>query len=169
MQAIKIIVAMSNNHVIGVNNRLPWHITEDLKRFKKLTSGHSIIMGRKTFESIGKLLPNRVNIILTKNPVFKVDGAIIAHSFQEAIEKVNHSDIFIIGGAEIYEQAFPLATHLLATFVDTEITGDAFFPKIDYSEWSEVSRINETSENGLKYSFVDFLRINLSSHNQHSK
>ena len=70
MQAIKIIVAMSNNHVIGINNRLPWHITEDLKRFKKLTSGHSIIMGRKTFESIGKLLPNRVNIILTKNPVF---------------------------------------------------------------------------------------------------
>jgi len=159
MQAIKIIVAMSKNRVIGINNKLPWHIAEDLKRFKKLTSGYSIIMGRKTYESIGKPLPNRKNIIVTKNLNFQAEGVSVTHSLTEALNLSANNTVFIIGGGQIYQQALPLATHLLITFVDIKIDGDTFFPEIDFSQWQETSHTNAENEEGLSYSFVDLKRI----------
>jgi len=159
MQAIKIIVAMSKNRVIGINNKLPWHIAEDLKRFKKLTSGYPIIMGRKTYESIGKPLPNRKNIIVTKNLNFQAEGVSVTHSLTEALKLSANNSVFIIGGGQIYQQALPLATHLLITFVDIKIDGDTFFPEIDFAQWQETSYTNAENEEGLRYSFVDLKRI----------
>ena len=108
---------------------MPWHLPEDLKRFKRLTMGHHIIMGRKTWESIGRLLPGRTTVIVTRNQDYLVPGAIIAHSLEEAIERcANDDEIFVIGGAEIYRAALPLADRLLITQIDREIAGDTLFP-----------------------------------------
>lgn len=131
---LSLIVAMSENRVIGVDNRLPWHIPEDLKRFKKITSGHPILMGRKTFESIGRVLPNRTNIIISRNREYRVEGAFVCHSLQEGIEfasKAPGSDeVFVIGGGEIFKEALPKADRIYLTTVHWPYEGDAFFPEI---------------------------------------
>ena len=137
---ISIIVAFANNRVIGRDNQLIWHLPNDLKHFKAVTSGHPVIMGRKTFESIGRLLPNRKNIIVTRNTAYQVEGAHVFNSLETAIESCVYEDeVFIIGGSEIYGRALPLANKLYITEVLHNFEGDAFFPEINYSEWKLIS------------------------------
>ncbi|HSI91251.1 MAG TPA: dihydrofolate reductase, partial [Adhaeribacter sp.] len=139
---IALVVAMAENRVIGKNNQLIWHLPADLKHFKNLTTGHPIIMGRKTFESIGKPLPNRTNIIVTRQEDFSAEGCLVAHSLNEALMMAQQldSDIFVIGGAEIYRQAMFLADTIYLTEVHHSFDGDTFFPEIDTVLWQETSR-----------------------------
>lgn len=154
---ISIIAAVSKNNVIGRDGKLPWHISEDLKRFKRLTSGHVIIMGRKTFESIGRPLPNRTNIIITRDKNFTPEEVVVTHSVEEALdigrEKEERGEVFIIGGGQIYTQSMRYADKLYLTVVEEEIEGDTYFP--DYSEFKKVSFERAGEENGLKYKFID--------------
>jgi dihydrofolate reductase len=160
MSQLSIIVAIAKNRVIGLNNNLPWHLPEDLKRFKALTMGHHIIMGRKTFESLGRLLPGRTTVIVTRNKNYRVDGAIVTHSLQEAIENCGYDDeVFLIGGAELYQQSLKLAKKLYITEINAEFEGDAFLPEVDLNAWQEVSRESHTSEKGLSFSYVTYLRV----------
>jgi dihydrofolate reductase len=153
---ISIIVAHSINMAIGKANALFWHLPEDLKRFKKLTTGHPIIMGRKTYQSIARPLPGRTNIVVTRDINLEIPGCIVVHSAIEAIEKAKEferEEIFIIGGAEIYKETLPLTNRLYVTKVDTHIDGDAFFP--EYSNIF-IKKISEESGEfeGLKYSYL---------------
>lgn len=136
---ISAIVACSDNNVIGINNELPWHLPNDLKFFKRTTTDHTIIMGRKTFESIGKPLPNRTNIIISRNPEFRVEGARVFENIPQAIqfcESKAYDEIFFIGGAEIYQQCLQWSDKLYLTKVHTTIqNGTAFFPEIDWNQW----------------------------------
>ena len=160
MTKISIIVAMSKNFVIGKNNSMPWHISEDLKRFKRLTVGNTIIMGRKTFESIGKVLPDRRNIILTRNKDLMINGAEVVSSIEEALSISKYDkNIFIIGGEQIYRLAFPHCSYLYLTYINKEMIGDAFFPKFDKSKWLEVSRKEALSSNNISFSFIDYKKI----------
>ena len=137
---LSIIVAFANNRVIGKDNQLIWHLPNDLKHFKNITSGHPVIMGRKTYESIGRLLPNRKNIIVTRNSEYQLAGAHVFNSLEAAIESCSTEEqVFIIGGSEIYGQALPLADKLYITEVLHDFDGDAFFPEINFEEWSLVS------------------------------
>jgi dihydrofolate reductase len=129
-------IAFGKNRGLGFGNKLPWHLPDDLKRFKETTKGHSVIMGRKTYESIGRLLPERRNIIITRDLSYKVEGAEIAHSIEEAIEKVkNEKEAFVIGGAEILKIALPYIGKMYLTHVDAEVEADSFFPEVDFSKW----------------------------------
>jgi len=156
---ITIIAAIANNNALGKDNKLIWHLSADLKRFKKLTTGHHIIMGRKTYESIGKPLPNRTTIIITKNKNYKQENCLIAHSLNEAIKMVkNDLNPFIIGGAQIYKQAITLADKLDITYVHQDFEADVFFPEIDLDKWNEISRetFKADEKNKYNYSFVTF-------------
>ncbi len=155
MPKLSIIVAMSSNRVIGVNNSLPWHLSEDLKHFKTLTTGHTIIMGRKTYESIGKPLPNRRNIVISRNLNAFYGGVEVVHSLEDAFStSSNDEEVFIIGGSNIYEQSLHLVEHLYITEIKKAFEGDAFFPEIDKSLWIESARETHTSSDGLEFSFV---------------
>ena len=159
MKNLSLIVATSINHVIGVNNTLPWHLPEDLKRFRALTSGHHIIMGRKTYASLGRLLPNRTTVIVTRNKHFNVEGAIVAHSLPAAIDACGADDeAFIIGGAELYAQGLAFANKLYVTEVALTVEGDAFFPPIDKNMWQETSRETLTSAQGIVFSYVTYVK-----------
>lgn len=154
---ISIIVAIANDWVIGKNNKLPWDLPADMKHFKKLTMGKPVIMGQRTFESIGKALPGRTNIILTQDKNFKADNCLIAYSIKEALEKVkSFPEAMIIGGVSIYKQFLPLVDRLYLTLIEGDFEGDAFFPEINYNEWNEVERIKNKSDknNFYPYSFV---------------
>ena len=138
---ISIIVAVAKNGVIGDKNTLLWHIREDMIHFRTTTSGHPVVMGRKTFDSISRPLPKRTNVVITRNTELQIEGCTMAHSLSEAIEMFDSSEeVFIIGGAEIYRQAMPLADRIYLTIVDKEYEGDSSFPEIDYSAWKELSR-----------------------------
>ncbi|MEK7617825.1 MAG: dihydrofolate reductase [Patescibacteria group bacterium] len=154
---ISLIVAIAKNRAIGKDNKLLWYLPEDLKRFKKLTTGHAIIMGRKTFESIGKPLPNRTNIIVTRDPVYKAEGCFVAHSVEEAIYKAQSfekNEIFIIGGGQIFEQALGLADKLYVTIVEKEYhDADSFFP--EYSHFTKIILQEEDEYEGMKYKFLE--------------
>jgi dihydrofolate reductase len=159
MQNISLIVAMANNHVIGINNGLPWHLPEDLKHFRALTTGHHMIMGRKTYDSLGRLLPGRTTVIVTRNIDFKVEGALIAHSLQEAVQLCkNDTEVFIIGGAELYKDGLAEANQLYVTEVNLDVDGDAFFPMIDLDLWTETAREPLVSEKGISFSYVLYKR-----------
>lgn len=161
MSRISIISALAQNRVIGINNTLPWRLPEDLKYFKSLTLGHHILMGRKTYESIGKPLPGRITVIITRGNYPAPDGVKIAHSLKEAIEICgDDGEIFFVGGAELYAQALPLADRLYLTEIQAEVEGDAWFPAFDRSQWREVSRDRRHDEtNGMEYHFVIYDRI----------
>jgi dihydrofolate reductase len=133
---INIIAAMAKNRVIGKDNKLPWHISDDLKNFKKLTSNTVVIMGRKTFESIGKPLPNRINIVISSS-MPGTEGIIVCHDIPSALERARsyNKEIFIIGGATIYQQTIPWADRMYISYVKGEYDGDAFFPQYDESQW----------------------------------
>lgn len=162
---ISLIAALSENRVIGINNELPWHIPGDLKRFKELTTGHPIIMGRKTFESLGRVLPNRTNIVITRDiSKFKQEAEktglhpqVIVSSLEEAIEKARESfgsenEIFIIGGGQIFEQAIAQADRLYLTIVHKTILGDAYFPEYD-SFSKEIERKDEKGDD-IDYTYL---------------
>ena len=151
---ISIIAALGKNRALGLGNELLWPIPDDLKRFKKITSGHPIIMGSKTYESIGKPLPNRTNIILTRNKNYDAPGTIIVTSLEEAFEKAGNDEVFVIGGAQIYTLALPYADKLYLTLIEDEKEADAFFP--DYSEFTKKTLIEEREFEGIKYSWVNF-------------
>ncbi|PLX21307.1 diacylglycerol kinase [Candidatus Parcubacteria bacterium] len=153
---ISIIVAIGKNNAIGLDNQLLWHIPEDLKHFKKITTGNIIVMGRKTYESIGRALPSRTNIIITRDTKFQAEGCIIKHSLEEVFrEAKSYSDkeVFIIGGGEIYKQALPHADKLYLTIVDDEPKADTFFP--EYSEFSRVISEDEHEQKGIKFKFIE--------------
>lgn len=156
---ITIIAAIAKNNALGKNNDLIWHLPADLKRFKKVTSGHYILMGRNTFESIGKPLPNRTSVIITRNNNYFKDGCFIANSVEQAIEMVGKNDAFIIGGAQIYKQALEkgLVDKLDITLVHKEFEADVFFPKINLDIWKEVSRENFKADKKNKYDY-SFIR-----------
>lgn len=156
MSNISLIAALSENRVIGVDNKLPWHIPEDLKRFKRLTYGYPIIMGRKTFESIGRVLPGRKNIIITRDKKYSIDGAVIVHSFDEAIQRAANEEtdeIFVIGGGQIFEQAIDKADQLYLTLVHTTLEGDAYFP--EYSHFTKVISEEKGQSDEWSYTFLD--------------
>ncbi|WP_299054960.1 dihydrofolate reductase [uncultured Polaribacter sp.] len=158
---ITIIAAIATNNALGKDNDLIWHLPADLKRFKKVTTGHHILMGRNTFESIGKPLPNRTTIIITRNKNYFKDGCLVANSIEEAIKLVeNDANIFIIGGAQIYKEAIEkdLVDQLDITQVHQEFEADVFFPQIDLSVWKEVRRENFTADdkNKYDYSFISY-------------
>ncbi|OFX85653.1 MAG: dihydrofolate reductase [Bacteroidetes bacterium GWF2_33_16] len=151
---ISIIAAVAENNVIGRENKLIWHLPKDLKHFKETTTGHYIIQGRKTFESFGKPLPNRTTVIITRNQNYKVDGCIVVNSLQEALDiAINESEVFIIGGGKIYEQAMPIADRIYLTKVHHSFEGDTFFPEINMNEWNEISRLDFEPDEKNPYPF----------------
>lgn len=155
---IKIIAAVSKNNVLGDDNKLIWSLPNDLKRFKKLTSGNTVVMGRKTYESISKPLPNRRNIIITRDEKYDVEGCEVVNSINEALLLCN-KDCFIIGGGEIYNQTIDIADKIFLTLVDGDFKGDTYFPKIK-EDWCKVSDLeNDTDDkHKYKYSFIDYER-----------
>ena len=159
---ITIIAAIGKNGELGKDNDLIWHLPNDLKRFKKITLGHHVIMGRKTFESLGKPLPNRTTIIITRNPNYKVDNCIIVNSLEAALKAAAADPYpYILGGAEIYYQAIKIADSLDLTLVDANFEADAFFPQIDASLWEETSREDFKSDENhqYNYSFVTYKKV----------
>lgn len=157
--SLTIIVATDRTRGIGIRNTLPWKLREDLAFFKQTTTGHAIIMGRKTFESIGRPLPNRRSIVVSRNPDWKHEGVETVTSLEAAQELLNDSMGFVIGGGEIYQQALPLAERLLVTEIDSNFECDAFFPQIDEKIWQEtVRKPYHSDENGFDYAFVTYER-----------
>ena len=161
---LSISVAVAKNNVIGINNTLPWHISEDLKRFKRITSDKKMIMGRKAFESLPGILPNRKHIIITRNKDFKVDSDMVAieYDLNSLVEKYSKCDeeIFVIGGAEIYEQFLPYIDKIYLTQIEEAFEGDTYFPEINYGEFKpEYTSEKFTDEkNELHYTFIDLIR-----------
>ncbi len=158
---LSIIAAMAKNRTIGVNNTLPWRCPEDLKHFKALTMGHHMIMGRKTFDSIGKPLPGRTTVVVTRDTKLKIEGCLVAHSLQDAIAACkNDNEVFIVGGADIYAQSLQLADTLYITEIQRDVEGDAHFPEFDKSAWLEISREERMQESPqpLQYHFVTYQR-----------
>jgi len=162
--SIKLICAISKNNVIGNENKLPWNISEDLKRFKELTSNNWIVMGRKTFDSIGRPLPNRKNIVLSENKNLKIDSVEVFNTPEDVIESYKNNsdqkDLFIIGGTYIYELFLEYCEYLFITYVDKEYLGDAFFPKINWDEWKLIGEETKFDDKeGVNFNFRDYKRI----------
>jgi dihydrofolate reductase len=156
---VSLIVAVAKNGVIGCNNTLPWHLPEDLKHFRALTTGHHIIMGRKTYESLGRLLPGRTTVIVTRNADYQLEGALIAHSLEEAIDlSSSDTEAFVIGGAELYKQALACVDKLYVTEVDLTPAGDAYFPPVDAAQWQMSAREAHISAQGLAFDYVCYQR-----------
>ena len=156
--SIKIIAALSTNRVIGDKGRIPWFIRGELKRFKDITMGHNVVMGRKTFESIGKVLEGRRNIIISNNKSFEADDAIVENSFELAISRCDKSkDIFIIGGSKIYEMALKYCDYLYLTIIHKSFSGDTYFPEYDASKWTLISETrNYDLENKFSFSYLSY-------------
>jgi dihydrofolate reductase len=157
---LSIVAAMAKNGVIGIGNRLPWHLPEDLKHFKAITMGHHIIMGRKTYESIGRPLPGRTTVIVTRDPAYRAPGCLTAASLDGAVAICGDDpEVFFVGGAELYAQALPRADRLYLTEIQAAYEGDAWFPAFDLGQWRELSRQVHASVDGLGYHFVTYQRI----------
>ena len=158
---IIIIAAIDKNRVIGKGNTIPWHLPADFAHFKETTAGHPVIMGFNTYKSIGRPLPNRTNIVLSKDNE-EIEGCLMAHSLPEAFDmaKKKSEDIFVIGGASIYGQALPFADMLNLTLIDAEVNGDIFFPEFNRDEWKEVSREERKADEKNIYdmAFVKYIR-----------
>lgn len=147
---ISIIVAISTNNIIGKKNEIPWHLPADFKYFREKTTGHHIIMGRKTFDSIGRPLPNRTSIVITRQKDYVCEGCLIAHSLEEAINLVKENavedEVFIIGGKQIYDEALKIANKMYITIVHAGIDGDTSFPEYNKSDWNVISMIERLSD-----------------------
>ncbi len=157
---ISIIVAMASNRVIGLNNLMPWHLPADLKQFKKITMGAPILMGRKTFESIGRPLPGRTNIIISRDPTYQQDGCLIFNSLDTALATIrqNAEEVFVIGGSTLYEALLPQATTLYLTEIKKDFHGDTFFPEWDTGDWREVEREEIDDDPDVSFSYC-FLKL----------
>jgi len=157
---VSAIVAIGQNNAIGKNNQLLWHLPNDLKHFKDITSGHTIIMGRKTFDSVGKPLPKRRNIIITRQDI-SIEGAEVVHTIDQALALCKgEEEVFIGGGAEIYKMAMPKTDRIYLTVVHQSFDADAYFPEIDQNEWKETERENHAADekNDIPYSFITLER-----------
>lgn len=163
---IAMIAAMAKNRVIGVDNQLPWYLPEDLKFFKRMTQAKPLVMGRKTFESIGRPLPGRLNIVISRDPHFEPPGVRVCRDLVAALTLADQQatidgveEIMVMGGAQIYAQALPRASRLYLTEVDVEVAGDARFPELDPAEWEEVQRVPGSPADGQPaYDFVEYRR-----------
>ena len=160
---ISSLVVMNEERVIGVDNKIPWYLPADLQYFKRVTMGHDMLMGRKCFDSIGKALPGRNNIIVTRDPHFFVSNCIVVHSIEEGIlwsKKNKETELFIIGGGEIYRQSIHLWNRLYLTIVDYPCEGDTFFPEVDLSKWKLISKEDHKADekNKMNYSFLIYER-----------
>ena len=156
---LTLVVAYSENRVIGRDNTLPWKLPGDLAHFKRATLGSPIIMGRKTWESLGRPLPGRTNVVVSRNTEYAAPGAVVVPTLQAAVQACGDvADAYVIGGAQIYEQALPLAQRLIATEVHAVVEGDAFFPALPAGQWQEISREPQPVENGYAYDFVVYER-----------
>jgi dihydrofolate reductase len=158
---IALIAAVARNGIIGVGNSLPWHLPEDLRHFRVLTDGHAVIMGRKTWESIGRALPNRQNIVVSRQAGLRLDGASVAHSLDEALSLATRPDpVFVIGGEALYRSALPRAALLHLTEIHRDFHGDARFPAFDRPQWREVAREahEPATAEGFAYHFVTYER-----------
>lgn len=155
------IAAMANNRAIGIENRMPWHLPADLQHFKRLTLGKPIVMGRKTWESLPGLLPQRPHVVVTRDKDYAAKGATVVHSIDEVMGVVGDvPELMVVGGAHFYQQMLPLAERLYLTEVDVEIEGDTFFPEFDRGEWREVNREPHASDekNPFDYTYVTYER-----------
>lgn len=159
---ISLIVAMANNRTIGINNQLPWHLSADLKRFKQLTMGNPILMGRKTHESIGRPLPGRDNLIITHNVDYQAAGCLTFHNIADVLLHCHDKpELFVIGGSSLYNDLLPVADTLYVTTIDQDFVGDTFFPEILGTQWQEVERVtvaNDTSVD-FTYHFITLARL----------
>ncbi len=152
---ISLIAAMAHHRVIGKNNQLPWHLPADLKHFKALTTGKTVVMGRKTFEAIGKPLPNRKNIVLTRDTRWTSEGVVVLHTWEQVLETCNaDEELMVIGGAQLYQQTLPMVSQLYLTMIDTEIEGDAYFPEWDANDWQVVERNEQGADEKNSYNMV---------------
>jgi len=160
MRCLSIIAAIARNGVIGLDNTLPWHLPEDLKRFRALTMGHHIIMGRKTYESLGRLLPGRTTVIVSRNPDYAVPGAIVAGSLQQALQACgDDKEVFVIGGAQLYREALPVADRLYFTWINADFHGDAYFPEFTEAAWQKTWCESHVSSEGLPFSYIKYERL----------
>ena len=158
---LSIIVATAENGVIGCNGQLPWHLSADLRRFRKLTTGHSIVMGRKTYASIGRPLPERRSIVLSRNPEYAAEGVEVVADFAQALAlTAEEAEVFVIGGGHLYQLALPSTQRIYLTEVSAEVEGDVHFPKIDWSQWDlvEAQPAEMDEKSGLHFSFKTFTR-----------
>ncbi len=154
---ISLIVAMASNRAIGLNNQIPWHLSADLKKFKKITMGAPILMGRKTYESIGRPLPGRSNIIISRNPEYRQAGCLVFNDIEQALESCrDRAEVFVIGGSDFYRSMLAVADTLYLTQIHREFPGDTFFPELDASQWIEVERedIQDDPDVAFSYSFL---------------
>lgn len=161
MKRITLIAAMDNNRAIGFDNRMPWHLPDDLKRFKALTTGKSVLMGRKTAESLGRALPNRQNLVLSRSPAAAFAGMQIVHSWSAALAACESDELMVIGGGEIYALALPMANRMHLTHVDTRLAqADAYFPSFDDTQWQEVNSETHACDekHAFAFRFIDYLR-----------
>lgn len=163
---VSIIVAIAENGVIGSDNKLIWHLSDDLKNFKKITSGHCIIMGRKTYESIGRPLPNRTNIVLSRNKDYKADGCVVLNSLSQALtysKEKGEQEAFVIGGQAVYIAAYDIADKLYLTKVKASPSGDAYFKKIQLDHWKLISskQVKRNEHNDFDYEMVELQRKEL--------
>ena len=160
---ISIIAAIGNNWVVGINNKLPWDLPADMEHFRQKTRGKPVIMGQKTFESIGKPLPDRTNIVLTLDKNFHPQGCIVAHSIAQALGAAkDFEEVMICGGVSIYKQFLPLADRMYLTRIEGDFEGDAFFPAFNWEDWKEVERVEHEADddNPYKYSFITLEKKN---------
>jgi len=152
---LSIIAAIGKNNELGLDNKLPWKLPDDMKRFRELTKGHAVIMGRKTYESIGRPLPDRKNIVITRRADYKADGCTVVGSIEDAIKAAgDDTEPFVIGGSEIYDLAMPFANKLYLTFVDAEPDADVYFPEVDVKEWQFVSKEEHAEDEKHAYPFT---------------
>lgn len=159
---ISIVVAMAANRVIGRDNQLPWHLPADLQHFKQTTMGKPILMGRKTWESIGRPLPGRTNIVITRDENYEAPGCVVVHSIEAALQTAEQQDeVMIIGGAEFYRQVLPRTDRIYLTRINEDFEGDTLFPELDSSEWQEVERVDcdADEKNPHSYSFIELDRV----------
>jgi len=164
MMRLSLIVAMSRNRVIGVDNRLPWHLPGDLKRFRSLTMGHAIIMGRRTWESIGRPLPGRRMLVVSRRPDYRVEGATVWASLEDALAACSGDDeVFIIGGEQLFAAALPAADRIYLTVVEADFAGDTWMPEFDVAQWREVERTSVAADaanaHACTYSVYDRVRL----------
>jgi dihydrofolate reductase len=159
---VSLIVAVAENGVIGKDNALPWRLPADLKRFRRLTIGHPVIMGRRSYESIGRPLPERTNIVVTRRPTYQVHGCLIAHSLEAAFSLAGGAaEVFVIGGAELYTQSLACADRIYLTQLHAQVDGDTFFPSFNRADWHETARERHhaDSQHAYHYSFVTFEHV----------
>lgn len=158
---VTLIVACARDGVIGRGNQIPWRLPEDLKLFKAATLGHVLIMGRRTFESIGRPLPGRTTVVISRNPDWRAEGCLLADSVDAALalaHRENRGEIFVAGGADIYRQTLPIAARVLLTDIDLEVSGDAHFPPLNADQWMVHSRVEMSGADGTRFAVVDYRR-----------